>query len=186
MNTCTTTSNMSSLTNALDLYFIFISINKHIYTKKYCLYASSVPIISSTQDTQIRLNRWFLPRSEQLNGAHANEIKHDHSPVAIVLVDPRYHESYKALYIYSRSIALTRQLKFHWIYIRNVFLKFRVIDGEFEYIVKISRGVVKHEGIIKSSGKRDRYNPFGLIENTFFYLKRIIASRLPLDFISPG
>ena len=33
------------------------------------------------------------------------------------------------------------QLKFCWIFIRNMFLKFRVTDGE--YIVKISRGVVK-------------------------------------------
>ena len=34
---------------------------------------------------------------------------YDHSPVVIVVLDPRYDESYKALYtgIYSRSIALT-------------------------------------------------------------------------------
>ena len=34
------------------------------------------------------------------------------------------------------------QLKFRWIYTRNMFLKFKVINGE--YIVKISKGVVKH------------------------------------------
>ena len=34
------------------------------------------------------------------------------------------------------------QLKFCWIYMGNIFLKFRVIDGE--YIVKISRVIIKH------------------------------------------
>ena len=33
------------------------------------------------------------------------------------------------------------QLKFRWIYIKNMFLKFRVIDNEC--IAKISRGIVK-------------------------------------------
>ena len=28
--------------------------------------------------------------SEQLSGAHANEIKHDYSPVVIVVLDPKY------------------------------------------------------------------------------------------------
>ena len=28
--------------------------------------------------------------SEQLSGSHANEIKHDHSPVVVVVLDPRY------------------------------------------------------------------------------------------------
>ena len=28
------------------------------------------------------------PRSEQVSGAHVNEIKHDHSPVVIVVLDP--------------------------------------------------------------------------------------------------
>ena len=46
------------------------------------------------------------PRSEQFSWTHLNEIKHDHSPVVIVDLDPRYDLSYKALYIYSRSIAL--------------------------------------------------------------------------------
>ena len=46
-----------------------------------------------------------LRRSEQVSGSHANEIKHDHSPVVIVVLDPRYDWSYNALYINSRSIA---------------------------------------------------------------------------------
>ena len=36
------------------------------------------------------LNFSLPPRSEQLSGAHANEIKHDHSPVVIVDLDPQY------------------------------------------------------------------------------------------------
>ena len=48
------------------------------------------------------------PRSEQVNGAVANEIKHVHSPEVIVVLDPRYDLSYKALYISTCSIALTR------------------------------------------------------------------------------
>ena len=50
--------------------------------------------------------------SEQLSGSHANEIKHDHSPVVIVVLDPRYYLSYKALYIYSRSIGLMYPLMY--------------------------------------------------------------------------
>ena len=46
------------------------------------------------------------PRSEQVNGAVANEIKHVHSPEAIVVLDPRYDKTYKALYIHTCSIAL--------------------------------------------------------------------------------
>ena len=30
------------------------------------------------------------PRSEQVSKAHLNEIKHDHSPVVIVVLDSRY------------------------------------------------------------------------------------------------
>ena len=44
--------------------------------------------------------------SLRVGGALANEIKHDHSPVVIVVLDPRYDLSYKALYSYGRSIAL--------------------------------------------------------------------------------
>ena len=53
------------------------------------------------------LNLFVPPRSEQVNGAVANEIKHVHSPEVIVVLDPRYDLSYKALYISTCSIALT-------------------------------------------------------------------------------
>ena len=36
------------------------------------------------------LNFSLPPRSEQVSGAHVNEIKHDHSPVVIVVLDSRY------------------------------------------------------------------------------------------------
>ena len=52
------------------------------------------------------LNFSLPPRSEQVNGAVANEIKHVHSPEVIVVLDPRYDLSYKALYIRTCSIAL--------------------------------------------------------------------------------
>ena len=54
------------------------------------------------------LNFSLPPRSEQVNGDVANEIKHVHSPEVIVVLDPRYDLSYKALYISTCSIALTR------------------------------------------------------------------------------
>ena len=53
------------------------------------------------------LNFSLPPRSEQVNGAVANEIKHVHSPEGIVVLDPRYDLSYKALYISTCSIALS-------------------------------------------------------------------------------
>ena len=53
------------------------------------------------------LNFSLPPLSEQVSGAYANEIKHDHSSKVIVVLDPRYDKSYKALYIYSRSIVPT-------------------------------------------------------------------------------
>ena len=52
------------------------------------------------------LNFSLPPRSEQVNGAVANEIKHVPSPEVIVVLDPRYDLSYKALYISTCSIAL--------------------------------------------------------------------------------
>ena len=52
------------------------------------------------------LNFSLPPHSEQVNGAVANEIKHVHSPEVIVILDPRYDLSYKALYISTCSIAL--------------------------------------------------------------------------------
>ena len=48
-----------------------------------------------------------LPVPKQVNGAVANEIKHVHSPEVIVVLDPRYDISYKAMYISTCSIALT-------------------------------------------------------------------------------
>ena len=53
------------------------------------------------------LNFSLPPRSEQVNGAVANEINHVHSPEVIVVLDPRYDLSYKALYISTCSIALS-------------------------------------------------------------------------------
>ena len=52
------------------------------------------------------LNFSLPPRSEQVNGAVANEIKHVHSLEVIVVLYPRYDLSYKALYISTCSIAL--------------------------------------------------------------------------------
>ena len=56
------------------------------------------------------LNFSLPPRSEQVNGAVANEIKHVHSPEVIVVLDPRYDLSYKALYISTCSIALKKNM----------------------------------------------------------------------------
>ena len=52
------------------------------------------------------------PHSEQVNGAIANEIKHDHSPEVIVIVDPRYKALYtvKSLYFVGAQF-----LWFSWI-----------------------------------------------------------------------
>ena len=41
-------------------------------------------------DIYFILNFSLPPRSEQVNEAVANEIKHDHSPEVIVVLDPRY------------------------------------------------------------------------------------------------
>ena len=54
------------------------------------------------------LNFSLPPRSEQVNGTVANEIKHVHSPEVIVVLDPRYDLSYKAVYISTCSIALSK------------------------------------------------------------------------------
>ena len=50
--------------------------------------------------------------SLQVGGALANEIKHDHSPVVIVVLDHRYDLSNNGLYIYNRNIALKNVLKY--------------------------------------------------------------------------
>ena len=63
-------------------------------------------------ETYIFILNFSLPlRSEQVNGAVANEIKHVHSPEVIVVLDPRYDLSYKALYISTCSIALKCSLE---------------------------------------------------------------------------
>ena len=56
------------------------------------------------------LNVSLPANSEQFIGAHVNEIKHDHSPVVIGVLDSRYDLSYKALYIHTCSKALTCKL----------------------------------------------------------------------------
>ena len=62
-------------------------------------------------ETYIFILNFSLPlRSEQVNGAVANEIKHVHSPEVIVVLDPRYDLSNKALYISTCSIALIRHV----------------------------------------------------------------------------
>ena len=50
------------------------------------------------------LNFSHNSRSEQLSGVNANEIKHEHLHVVIVVLDARYHLSFKSLYTYSHSI----------------------------------------------------------------------------------
>ena len=74
------------------------------------------------------LNFSLPPRSEQVNGAGANEIKHVHSPEVIVVLDPRYALSYKALYISTCSIALNFCCNdayriWHWIRLLSHLLK---------------------------------------------------------------
>ena len=59
------------------------------------------------------LNFSLPPSSEQVNEAVANEIKHVHSPEFIVVLDPRYDLSYKALYINNCSIALINESKIY-------------------------------------------------------------------------
>ena len=47
----------------------------------------------------------LVPPPLKVGVAIANEIKQDHSPVVIVVLDPKYNSSYKVVYTYSRSIA---------------------------------------------------------------------------------
>ena len=91
------------------------------------------------------LNFSLPPRSEQVNGAVANEIKHVHSPKVIVVLDPRYDLSYKALYISTCSIALTAAVKSNVINITISVLIFThfaakaiimMFDGQYVFIPK--------------------------------------------------
>ena len=75
------------------------------------------------------LNFSLPPRSEQINRAVANEIKHVHSPEVIVVLDPRYDLSYKALYISTCSIALSDS---------GVVVKFWDLEFEQTLATKIS------------------------------------------------
>ena len=80
------------------------------------------------------LNFSLPPRSEQVSGAHVNEIKHNHSPVVIVVLDPRYDLSYKALYIYSRRIAFRSTISV----------------GYYNFGCLLSIEIVKTEIVVKS------------------------------------
>ena len=72
------------------------------------------------------LNIWLPARFELLNGAHANEIKHDHSSVVIIILD-WYDKSYKALHTYSRSKDLKRYCG-HILFIGRVWLIVSVVS----------------------------------------------------------
>ena len=81
------------------------------------------------------------PRSEQpqqVNGAVANEIKHVHSPEVIVVLDPRYDLSYKALYISTCSIALSLKTVTTWIKTStyNFLIDWKIVTqmGNTEYL----------------------------------------------------
>ena len=71
------------------------------------------------------LNFSLLHRSEQVSEAHANEIKHGHSPEVIVVLDLRYDKSHKVLYIYSRSIALNKRHIQHLWDASNAYVKLK-------------------------------------------------------------
>ena len=89
------------------------------------------------------LNFSLPPRSEQVNGAVANEIKHVHSPEVIVVLDPRYDLSYKALYISTCSIALRsyhelighraklKTKKVNFLFLQKFYLNFAVFLSKF-------------------------------------------------------
>ena len=69
-----------------------------------------VPGVGSNPAGDVYFHFEFLlpSRSEQLSGSNVNEIKHDHSYELIVVLDPRYDKSYKALNTYSRRIAFSK------------------------------------------------------------------------------
>ena len=59
-----------------------------------------VMLVRIPLETDVFILDFSLPlRSEQVNGAVANEIKRGHSLEVIVDLEPRYDLSYKALYI---------------------------------------------------------------------------------------
>ena len=58
-------------------------------------------------DIYFHLNFSIPACSGQLSRSHANEIKHDHSPVVIVVFRPQIRLIIQGLVYYSRSIALS-------------------------------------------------------------------------------
>ena len=80
------------------------------------------------------MNFSLPPHSEQVNGAVANEIKHVHSPEVIVVLDPRYDLSYKALYISTCSIALKSSERWGYVKMKVYFYSRVVRDGVMIYI----------------------------------------------------
>ena len=75
-----------------EVYAIKIDLNLKLYCGyKYTKYTGGVARVRIPLGTYtFILNFSLSPLSEQLSGAHANEIKHRHSPVVIVVLDPRY------------------------------------------------------------------------------------------------
>ena len=99
--------------------------------------SKALPFLSWTGGVWVRipletyifiLNFSLPPRSEQVNGAVANEIKHVHSPEVIVVLDPRYDLSYKALYISTCSIALNMLCDRSCLIWRLLFIRLTTID----------------------------------------------------------
>ena len=55
-----------------------------------CTFSCVVGVRIPLETYILILNFSLPPRSEQVNGAHVNEIKHDHSPVVIAVLDSMY------------------------------------------------------------------------------------------------
>ena len=86
------------------------------------------------------LNFSLPPRSEQVNGAVANEIKHVHSPEVIVVLDSRYDLSYKALYISTCSIALIIESASRTLHVIMIYIvyKFSIFSSHHENKVEFN------------------------------------------------
>ena len=74
--------------SAVVLICFFVYTDQYYNLLIFCF--SDTHIYLATKETNFSLP----PRSEQVSGAHANEVKHDHSPVVIVVLDPRYDKPY--------------------------------------------------------------------------------------------
>ena len=88
-----------TLTRVLTLWFyptILQDINPQFVIKsswlrglKRCFTSRGMAWVRILQETYIFILNFSIPAcSEQLCGSHANEIKHDHSPEVIVVLDP--------------------------------------------------------------------------------------------------